>query len=40
MEFNRSIDTLMYLSNAEDEGMTILPIHRALAREMDDGVGH
>jgi len=31
-------DTLMYLSNADDEGMTILPIHRALSREMDDGV--
>lgn len=30
--------TLMYLSNADDEGMTILPIHRALSREMDDGV--
>lgn len=31
-------NVMMYLSNADDEGMTILPIHRALSREMDDGV--
>ncbi len=30
--------TLMYLANAEDEGVQILPIHRVLAPEMDDGV--
>jgi uncharacterized protein (DUF1015 family) len=30
--------TLMYLANAEDGGVTILPIHRVLAPEMDDGV--
>ncbi|OPZ22868.1 MAG: hypothetical protein BWZ10_00189 [candidate division BRC1 bacterium ADurb.BinA364] len=30
--------TFMYLANAEDKGVTVLPIHRALAPEMDDGV--
>ncbi|MCX7013623.1 MAG: DUF1015 domain-containing protein [Candidatus Sumerlaeota bacterium] len=30
--------TFMYLANADDEGTTVFPFHRALARELDDGV--
>jgi len=30
--------TVMFLANTEDPGTSILPIHRALARELDDGV--